>query len=374
MNITKNKPNALRNLLSAGRKALLPVATILFALTIWLHSSVKDSLSKAVSVLPEIKVSAPSAPVAKQPVAPPVAPPRTELTAQERAQLQRIYTEAVTAFRAEVMDNQADFEAECTDAFAQFESEFLRMAERMAKTNITAKGVAQLVLCTAEDTVRRDDKNREEEWVEANLLFPLIDLLPELNEDLGAALAKWESRLNMSITTLNNSVLDAVQNLIKGTDLHLSPEEAFAKAFGSTSGTSVSLQAGILAVAIPLDIAALSAANRKALTKLIAKIVTKIYQKTFKRLLSPAVQRAVASIGAILVDGPIPIGDIVAAGLLAWTVYDVATFIPHLRRDYISGMQEGVRQMQLQLETNIYQPTRAISAKLRAFELKPTLR
>ena len=54
------------------------------------------------------------------------------------------------------------------------------------------------------------------------------------------------------------------------------------------------------------------------------------------RRLGPQIARAATGVGAVVVDGPLPVGDIIAVGLAAWTAYEVFN-LPDSIRETVRG-------------------------------------
>lgn len=66
------------------------------------------------------------------------------------------------------------------------------------------------------------------------------------------------------------------------------------------------------------------------------------------RRLSPQIARAATGVGAVVVDGPLPVGDILAVGLAAWTAYEVF-HLPDAIRETVRGEYQAAADAHLSI-------------------------
>jgi hypothetical protein len=64
------------------------------------------------------------------------------------------------------------------------------------------------------------------------------------------------------------------------------------------------------------------------------------------RRLGPQIARAATGVGAVVVDGPLPVGDIIAVGLAAWTAYEVFQ-LPDSIRETVRGEYQAAADTHL---------------------------
>lgn len=119
----------------------------------------------------------------------------------------------------------------------------------------------------------------------------------------------------------------------------------------------------------PLDFQRSVLINTAALTGGVAFEVSQIHATSqalirlarwLAKLLKPVIQKAAASVVPALADGPIPIGDLITAACLAWTVWDIYSFRGSVEREALQILKKTATEALAEAR---------LSAKRRAAEL-----
>ncbi len=147
-----------------------------------------------------------------------------------------------------------------------------------------------------------------------------------LGTECEAASARFTREMQALNTGYANDLLQIVDQNPADASVLRSPE---MNANFQALRTGIPLKAAVTVGGLTLDIL-----NRNAIAKSIGVVVAFL-----RRLLAPLTAKAVGSVAAALVDGPIPIGDIAAVGGLAWTAWDVATFKDSVRKEVASALR-----------------------------------
>jgi hypothetical protein len=115
----------------------------------------------------------------------------------------------------------------------------------------------------------------------------------------------------------------------------------------------VSIQVGTAAVATTFEIA-----TARATKEAVVKVTQWLARK-----LAPQIAKASVGVGAAVVDGPLPIGDILTVCLAAWTVYDVATMPGQIRDEVLEQFRNVESEHSQMLDTQVKSSVEELSKK-----------
>lgn len=218
--------------------------------------------------------------------------------------------------------------------------------ERAVNQKISHFNIMKLIGLMARDMVKDEDGGQAGEWILLHLVLPIrphllsyreaTDLnISRLGRDHAEALGAMEQNLLFHIEA---SVTDKPQNPDAATPL--------ARAFGSNMSTlNLALAVGIPAAIAPLDAYSLLPEQRKQMTEAISKAVGSAYRKFAEKRLSKQAKPVAAGIGAALVDGPFPIGDIVTVILTGWTAWEIFFMAEDMREKLMHGYDQGLSRL-----------------------------
>lgn len=179
--------------------------------------------------------------------------------------------------------------------------------------------------------------------------------------------ARVESEIEPRITECQRevqAVLDRLDRELAASTLALATEMAAIGATGSVvsvpeytqglEGLSLDAALGklgfegtLVSPAIMLDVYAMLH------TRIVRWLITKVVDMakwTFARPLAAAVTEA----GLVIADGPLPIGDAIAALGAAWTAYDIYALRNHFEKELIAAVRESLPEARRGMEQQIW--------------------
>lgn len=224
------------------------------------------------------------------------------------------------------------------------------------------KSVCHLVYLMAKDMVAKESGNRDMKWVEANLIHPVKPTLKKYHRALDTALSNMEQEQLEALSKMENNLIYSIQAALPPSADEADPLMPMAEAFESElNKPGLLLRATLPAALVPLDVHALIPKQRRLLTESIHKSARSAYKRFAAKHLSSKAKRMAAALGGALLDGPLPLGDLIAAGLAGWTAWEMATFPADLRQDMLESYDEGLKQFERDIEHNILPKAREAS-------------
>jgi hypothetical protein len=102
-----------------------------------------------------------------------------------------------------------------------------------------------------------------------------------------------------------------------------------------------------------------------------------VFKTMIKRLLGIAgrlfgrqIAIATASVGAAVIDGPLPFGDILAVGGLAWTAYDIHSGQQQFQQEVQESLEAYLQQQHQSMHAQAVQSARKLVEQHREFQQK----
>lgn len=182
-------------------------------------------------------------------------------------------------------------------------------------------------------------------------LGPALDArVTALSQGLSRALAQLEQALDASALLLATDLaqIAPVGRRTHGRSLSVAPDGKLQQAL-----SELGVNGAFLGIAIPLDLLAVSQTG-------IAKRLAGTTQRIAGRLFGKQVAKVAAGGALSLADGPLPIGDALALGLLGWTAYDVHRGPKRFQSDLLAALQADARNCVTAMQEDVM--TRAASA------------
>lgn len=216
-------------------------------------------------------------------------------------------------------------------------------AETTAAGIATYKNCVKVIAMLASDQVRgRTDAS---DWVQARVELGIEPQIAECQREVQAVLERLDRELAASTLTLATEMaaigatgsVASVPDYAEGLQ-GLSLDAALGK---------LGFEGVLVSPAIVLDVYAML--HTRIVRWLITKVVDMV-KWIFARPLAAAVTEA----GLVIADGPLPIGDAIAALGAAWTAYDIYALRCHFEKELIAAVRESLPEARRGMEQRIW--------------------
>lgn len=216
-------------------------------------------------------------------------------------------------------------------------------AESTAAEVATYQNCVTVIAMLASDQVRGRTDARE--WVRARVEAGIGPQVAECQREVQAVLDRLDRDLAASTLTLATEMaaigatgsVAAVPDFGRGLE-GLSLDSALGK---------LGFEGALVSPAIVLDIYGLL--NTRIVRWMIKQVV-EMAAWIFARPLAAAVTEA----GLVVVDGPLPIGDAIAALGAVWTAYDIYALRNHFEKELVSAVRENLPEARRSMEQQIW--------------------
>lgn len=239
----------------------------------------------------------------------------------------------------------------------QFTDLYFR-AEPIAAAIATYKNCVRLVAMLASDQVRGRSDARD--WVQERIEAKIDPQITTCQQEIQAALDRLDRELSASTLTMATELA-----AIGGTG-SVSAAPDYAEGLAGLSLDAALGKLGFRGAFVPptiaLDIYALMH------TRIGSWLVTKVVEMV-KWIFARPLAAAVTEAGLVVADGPLPIGDAIAALGAAWTAYDIYALRNHFETELVSAVRESLPEARRSMEQQIWATLRervASHAKLQA--------
>ena len=233
-------------------------------------------------------------------------------------------------------------------------------AEIRRKSDLAAEEVSTVSSCStiiyrlAKEKL--GSKSSTADYVDGEIHRRLQPVLDTCAREVDASLARYERSLEESTVTLAAELAQ------------LNPSTPVATAevvidFRSTGDLdqalrNLGLEGGVVAVTVPFDVAAImNMTIVRSLASRAATLAASIFAK-------PAATAA-GSVVVAAADGPLPIGDVIAALGGVWTGYEIYSTRRQFERDLKASLANAIPEMQRDLQHRISERTRVLQSEHR---------
>lgn len=216
-------------------------------------------------------------------------------------------------------------------------------AESTANAIATYNNCVKLVAMLASDQVRGRSDARD--WVRERIEGRIDPQIMTCQREIQTAIDRLDRELTASTLTM------ATELAAIGSSGSVVVAPDYARGLASLSLDAALRKLGFKAAFVPpaiaLDVYALM--HTRIGSWLVAKVVETV-RWIFARPLAAAVTEA----GLVVADGPLPIGDAIAALGAAWTAYDIYALRNHFEKELVVAIRESLPEARRALEQQVW--------------------
>lgn len=231
------------------------------------------------------------------------------------------------------------YELEINRIIKKHEPRLLSAADKASSAVAEYKSCCSLIYCLAWDEVEKT--HSADNYLKKAITPYLQPALKEFSNEINHAINQLNYDLNSSTMQFATDLANVAPNLPPSSQTEVNPKmnhEEFQQAL-----RNLGLDASITGVAITFDIYALSQST------LMKKLWQKMKEKAAKTFAKQTAKLAGSAL-AVAVDGPLPIGDIIAGIGCIWTAWDIHTS----RKDFQKDIRASLHNHLLTSKENLH--------------------
>lgn len=212
----------------------------------------------------------------------------------------------------------------------------------------------KLVMALAGDKISATDKSSE--LIQNDFASPIFTPALETATALFQAYDEFEAELKQNRDDAATKLGKAAEKLHGKASNDLSAKgmkanlDAMQSSLQSSVGTIVGDTVGVAACA------GIEAVCIRSTVKSIVSLCSRLFAK--------AVARTATSAIAPAADGPLPVGDIIAVGLTAWTIVDIYAICKRMPKELATHLENGVNEIEIKSVESV---TNAAESTLEAY-------
>ena len=233
-------------------------------------------------------------------------------------------------------------ETEINTILSQQFPEVARQGQKAAEDLAAYSSCSKIIYLLVRDKIKSSSTTAE--YVDECLQSRMGQPLKKLSSDLESAMGRFELTLRENTVGLARD-LAQMNPRNDGRTISL-PVDLKSNTDINQALKNLGLGGVALGVAIPLDVGAVLS------TKIVKSLVSKVVAAAARMFARPAAAAA-AEVTIAAADGPLPIGDIIAALGAIWTAYDVYSTQKQFEREMKAAMEDMMPDMRRDIQKQV---------------------